>query len=66
MKGQIEKPLTVIIDDFKKNFEKVIAESQLPYCIIEPIILNFMLRIMAANEDRVKKDRENFEHKEES
>lgn len=45
-----EKPVAVRIAEFKMALAKVIAESKLPPCVIEPILVNIYNQVATATQ----------------
>lgn len=55
------KPLTMSINEMKAKIEAAIAESNLPACIIEPIICNYLLQLRAAGEALARAEKARYE-----
>ena len=60
-KKQTEKPLTMIINELKAKIEMAISESNLPACIIEPIMCNYLLQLRATADAQARIEKENYE-----
>lgn len=52
-----QKPVTIIVNEFKASIERAIAESNLPACLIEPILCNYMLQMRSLNEEETRRDK---------
>lgn len=46
MKNNIEKPLSLIIKEFRNNLENAVNNSNLPPCIVEPILKDYYNQVL--------------------
>lgn len=56
-----EKPISLIIHDFKDQLSKDINESGLPMCILRPIIQDVLNEIVAAEKQEYIYTKNNYE-----
>lgn len=56
----IVKPVTVRIDDFKKNLSKVVAESELPPFLLEMLIGEYLAGVSQVAQQEYIQDREEW------
>ena len=54
------KPISILIDDFKQNLIETVNNSQLPPCITQPIIRELYEEVAAAARDQLNKDIDNY------
>lgn len=57
----MEKPVTLIIEDFKSNISKVINESKLPPFVIRPILQDILNQVLMAEQAQTKSDAEEYQ-----
>lgn len=55
------KPISVILDDFKNELVKVINDSQLPLCLVKPIIKEIYDEVSVVANQQLQQDRQAWE-----
>ena len=60
----MEKPITLIIDDLRRELAEAIERSRLPAVIIEPILKQFYVQIAEIAIQQTAKDREDWKGEE--
>ena len=55
------KPVSMVINEFKINIEKAINESGLPPVIMESILSNYLLQIQTVSKQQLLTDTEQYE-----
>lgn len=60
--GKKEKPVTVKIDDFRRELNNTVAKSELPAFLIEMIIGEFLAGVSQVARKEYKADREKWEY----
>ena len=63
MKEKIEKPITIIRQEFIDNISNDINNSNLPLFIIEPILKDVYLEIKTLSQKQYEIDKEEYESK---
>ena len=63
--SKYSKPLTMALNELRKKIEEAIAESNLPSCIVEPIVCNYWLQLKASAEAQARAEKEKFMKEEE-
>lgn len=58
--SKYSKPLTMALNELRKKMEEAIAESNLPSCIVEPIVCNYWLQLKASAEAQARAEKEKF------
>ena len=61
MKPQPVKPVTVRLDDFKKNLNRVVADSELPPFLLELVLGEMLSAMSRVAETEREQDREAWE-----
>lgn len=56
----MEKSIAILCEEFKNNFAKVISESYLPACVIEPIIESYLKDIKMISKRQYEMDLKSF------
>lgn len=59
----MNKPVTLLVDDFRKGIISQINESKLPMCFVEYILKDLLEEVHIAAITQLKNDRENFSSK---
>lgn len=52
----MDKPISILINDFKMNIEKCINESNLPAAVIEPIIKDYYQQVQVLSRQQLMND----------
>lgn len=60
MSKQINKPITILADEFLHDIVNMINDSDLPYFIIENILKDCVKEVHMASQQQLKMDREQF------
>ena len=60
----MEKPITLIIDDLRRELAEAIERSRLPAVIIEPILKQFYVQIAEIAIQQTAADREDWKGEE--
>lgn len=55
------KPVSMVINEFKINIEKAINESGLPPVVMESILSNYLLQIQTVSKQQLLTDTEQYE-----
>lgn len=55
-----QKPITVAIDDCKKDIAKLINDSNLPLCVLEFIVRDIYNEIHILSDRQLQEDREKY------
>lgn len=58
---KVAKPLTMALNELKAKIEMAISESNLPSCIVEPIVCNYWLQLKASAEAQARAEKEKYE-----
>lgn len=56
----MDKPITLIIDDLRREIAEAIERSQMPAVIVEPILRQFYLQIAEIAATQTAKDRQEY------
>ena len=56
----IQKPISIILDELRTNIVYQINSVNLPICLIEPIIRDIYVEIRNISEMQLKKDKEEY------
>lgn len=56
----IQKPISIILDELRTNIVSQINSVNLPICLIEPIIRDIYVEIRNISEMQLKKDKEEY------
>lgn len=57
---QVEKPVTIIIDEFENGIIEKINESHLPYIVIESVMEKILNSVKAAAIKQLQADKDNY------
>ena len=57
----MEKPISVVLEELKQDIINSINNTNLPICIIEPIIKDLYNEIAALSRQQLLKDKEEYE-----
>lgn len=60
--NEINKPLSIIINDFKKGIETVVNNSNLPPVLIETIMEGYMMQIKLMAKEQSAKELQQYEY----
>ena len=63
MKEKIEKPITVVRQEFIEIITSVINNSNLPLFIVEPILRDIYLEVKTLSQKQYETDKEEYENK---
>lgn len=63
MKEKIEKPITVVRQEFIETITSVINNSNLPLFIVEPILRDIYLEVKTLSQKQYETDKEEYENK---
>lgn len=63
MKEKIEKPITVVRQEFIETITSVINNSNLPLFIVEPILRDIYLEVKSLSQRQYETDKEEYENK---
>lgn len=55
---KIQKPLSILRQEFIENLVDTINHSGIPLLMVEPIVADVLTQVRRTNEDRLKADRE--------
>lgn len=57
-KTKIQKPLSILRQEFIENLVDTINHSGIPLLMVEPIVADVLTQVRKANEDQLRADRE--------
>lgn len=57
----MEKSITIIYQEFKDNFANLINNSNLPACMIEPILENYLREVKSIAKRQYELDKKQYE-----
>lgn len=57
----MEKPVSLVLNDLKQEIVDSINKTNLPLCIVEPVLKDLYAEIAALAKQQLAKDKEEFE-----
>lgn len=61
MENKIQKPLTIVCEEFKNDLKNLINDSQLPAFIIEPILRDTYNKVKVAEQTQLENDKKRYQ-----
>lgn len=57
----MDKSITIVYEEFKENLTKLINDCGLPFCMIEPILENYLNEVKIIVKNQYEFDKKKFE-----
>lgn len=57
----MNKPITIIYEEFKDNLANLINDSSLPACIIEPVLESYLREVKIIAKKQYELDKKQYE-----
>lgn len=61
----MEKPVSIIIEEFKQEVAEAVNKTKLPLCIIEPVVKDLYTEIAALSKQQLEVDKKKYEEEQE-